>query len=220
MTCEVCGNVGHSGDNRPETQEEALFHNSNNIVFCPHGGQGLNQPRPYYHGGNGNSNSFSSNQPTLRDLVYGQAKINESLQKKLAVIDKSMETIQAKMEGFSTTMKNQLCFNKMLETQLAQLAAAELGKISGQPESTLESVNVINAMWKEPLSRTPLNYAEKLTHPKRGAWGKLVAIIREDPGTPVISFSIFDCEFDHALCDLGASVNIMPKVTFKKLGYP
>ena len=86
----------------------------------------------------------------MRDLVYGQAKINESLQKKLATIDKSMETIHAKMDGFSTIMKNQLSFNKALETQLAQLAAAtptaELGKIPGQPESTLESVNVINAM--------------------------------------------------------------------------
>ena len=60
-----------------------------------------------------------------------------------------METIHAKMDGFSTAMKNQLSFNKALETQLAQLAAtpaAELGKIPGQPESTLESVNVINAM--------------------------------------------------------------------------
>jgi hypothetical protein len=75
-------------------------------------------------------------------------------------------------------------------------------------------------MWKEPLSRTPLSYAEKLTRPRRGAWGELVATIREDPGTPVISCSIFDCEFDRALCDLGASVNIMPKVTFKKLYYP
>ena len=112
----------------------------------------------------------------------------------------------------------------MLETQLAQLAAAtptaELGKISEQPESTLESVNVINAMWKEPLSRTPLSYAEKLTRPRRGAWGELVATIREDPGTPVICCSIFDYDFDQALCDLGASVNIMPKVTFEKLGYP
>ena len=36
----------------------------------------------------------------------------------------------------------------------------------------------------------------------------------------MINCSIFDCEFDHALCDLGASVNIMPKVTFKKLSYP
>jgi hypothetical protein len=82
----------------------------------------------------------------LRDLVYGQAEINESLQKKLAATDKSMETIHAKMDGFSTAIKNQLSFNKMLETQLAQLAVAELGKIPGQPKSTLERVNVINAM--------------------------------------------------------------------------
>ena len=76
--------------------------------------RGWNQPCPYYQGGNGNSNSFDPNQPTLRDLVYGQAKINESLQKKLATIDKSMETIHTKMDGFSTAMKNQLSFNKAL----------------------------------------------------------------------------------------------------------
>ena len=129
----------------------------------------------------------------MRDLVYGQAKINESLQKKLAANDKSMETIHAKMDGFSTTIKNQLSFNKIIETQLAQLAAAtpaaERGKIPGQPESTLENVNVINAMWKESLSRTPLSYAEKLTSPRRGAWGELAATIREDPRTPLISCS-------------------------------
>ena len=75
-------------------------------------------------------------------------------------------------------------------------------------------------MWKEPLSRTPLSYAEKLTRPRRGAWGELAAIVREDLGTQVINCSMFDCEFDHALCGLGASVNIMSKVTFEKLGYP
>ena len=79
-------------------QEEALFLNGNNNGFCTQGGQGWNQPRPYYQGGNRNSNSFNPNQPTLRDLVYGQAKINESLQKKLATIEKSMETIYAKMD--------------------------------------------------------------------------------------------------------------------------
>ena len=61
-----------------------------------------------------------------------------------------METIHAKMDGFSTAMKNQLSFINALETQLSQLAAAthaaKLGKILGQPESTLESVNVINAI--------------------------------------------------------------------------
>ena len=52
-----------------------------------------------------------------------------------------------RMDGFSTAMKNQLSFNKALETQWAQLAAAtpaaELGKILGQPESTLETINVV-----------------------------------------------------------------------------
>jgi len=161
----------------------------------------------------------------LTDLVYGQAKINESLQKKLAATDKSMESIHAKMDGFSTAIKNQLSFNKMLETQLAQLAAAtpaaELEKIPGQSESTLESVNVVKAMWEKSPRKAPFtSYAEKLTRPRRSVWGELAATIREDPGTPVISCSIFNCNFDHALCDLGASVNIMPKVTFENLSYP
>jgi len=117
MTCEVFGNVGHSGDNCVETQEEALcLNDNNNNGFRPQGGQGWNQPCPYYQGGNGNSIFFNPNQPTLRDLVYGQAKINESIQKKLTANDKSVETIHAKMDSFSTAIKNQLSFNKMLET--------------------------------------------------------------------------------------------------------
>src|SRR6185436_5090541 len=102
MTCEVCENVGHSGDNCPKIQEEALFLNGSN-GFRPQRGQGWNQPCSYYQGGNGNLNSFGPNQPTLRDLVYGQAKINASLQKKLAATDKSIETIHAKIDRFSTT---------------------------------------------------------------------------------------------------------------------
>ena len=39
MTCEVCGNIGHSGDICPETQEEVLFLNGNN-GFRPQGDQG------------------------------------------------------------------------------------------------------------------------------------------------------------------------------------
>jgi len=47
MTCEVYGNVEHSGNNCLETQEEVLFLNGNN-GFRPQRGQGWNQPRPYY----------------------------------------------------------------------------------------------------------------------------------------------------------------------------
>ena len=62
------------GNDYPETQEEVMDI-SNNNGFCPQGDQGWNQPCPYYQGGNGNSNSFNLNQPTMRDLVYSQAKI-------------------------------------------------------------------------------------------------------------------------------------------------
>ena len=60
---------------------------NNNNGFRPQGGQGWNQPRPYYQGDNGNPNSFNPNQPTLRGLVYGRGKINEFIQKKLAAND-------------------------------------------------------------------------------------------------------------------------------------
>jgi hypothetical protein len=39
MTCEVCGNIGHSGNNCPETQEEVMLMNNNN-GFHPQGDQG------------------------------------------------------------------------------------------------------------------------------------------------------------------------------------
>ena len=47
----------------------------------------------------------------------------ESLNKKLAANDKFLENINAKVETLSSAIKNQLNFNKMIETQLAQIAA-------------------------------------------------------------------------------------------------
>ena len=35
MTCEVCGNVGHLGDNCLETREEVMFFSGNNNGFRP-----------------------------------------------------------------------------------------------------------------------------------------------------------------------------------------
>jgi hypothetical protein len=52
----------------------------------------------------------------LRDIVFGQAKINECMSKKLVADDKTLKSMNAKMEGLSFAIKNQLRFNKMLET--------------------------------------------------------------------------------------------------------
>jgi hypothetical protein len=74
---------------------------------------------PQYEGGNSNFNSnYNSNQPSLKDLVLGQAKINENLAKKMMFNDKMLENINIKIEGL-TSIKNQSSFNKMIKTQLA-----------------------------------------------------------------------------------------------------
>jgi uncharacterized coiled-coil protein SlyX len=126
MTCEVCINVGHSGNDCPETREEASFiNNGNNNRFRNnnnyYNNQGWNS-RPNFpfniqNGGN-YSNNFN-NQPSIRDLVFGQAKINENLNKKLAANDKVLENLNSTIESFTTVMKNQRSFSKMIETQLS-----------------------------------------------------------------------------------------------------
>jgi len=84
VTCEVCENAGHSGNDCPETHEDAL----NNNGFRTQGGPGWNQSHPQYQKGNSTYNSNFVNQPSLKDLMLGQAQINENQFKKLASNDK------------------------------------------------------------------------------------------------------------------------------------
>ena len=83
----------------------------------------------------------------MKDLVLGQAKINENITKKLSYNDKMIENINSKLENLSSSVKNQLSFNKMIETQLAQIIASipvnNKGKIPGQPKNSFEKVNVV-----------------------------------------------------------------------------
>jgi hypothetical protein len=77
----------------------------------------------------------------LKDLVYGQSRMTDSINKKLHTHDKMLENINAKLDEFSFVLKNQLSFNKMIETQLTQIAAAipsyEKDRIPDKPEGTM-----------------------------------------------------------------------------------
>ena len=42
---------------------------------------------------------------------------------------------------------------------------------------------------------------------------------KKDRGCPTIDCSIGTQHFEHALCDLGASISVMPKVIFDKLNH-
>jgi hypothetical protein len=68
-------------------------------------------------GGN-QGNTYNPDQPSLKDLVFGQAKINEGFNKKTAAYDKDYESLNVKIDSLSSALKNQPSFNKMIETQL------------------------------------------------------------------------------------------------------
>ena len=161
-----------------------------------------NQSRPKYPGGgnsyNSNFNSnFSSNQPSLKDHIFGHAKINESLNNKLAANDKTLESINVRLETLYYALKNQLSFNEMIETQLDQIVvvvpAVESRKIPGQPESPIENAKMVSTGWgNHPRQTLRTNHAGRYNPPKNDTWDGLVAAIQEDPGVPMINCSIFD----------------------------
>jgi hypothetical protein len=91
-------------------------------------------------------------------LVLGQVKINENLNKKLMNNNRILENINSKIEGLSSTIKNQLSFNKMIETQIAQVAATIPNNegILGQHGNSLENVKAV-AMRGGKSTRDPPN---------------------------------------------------------------
>jgi uncharacterized coiled-coil protein SlyX len=164
MTCEVCNNVGHSGNDCLETREEASFiNNGNNNGFHnnKYNNQGWNS-RPNFPFNNQNGGNYSNtlnNQPSIKDLVFGQARINESLNKKLAANEKVLENLNSTIESFTTAMKNQLSFNKMIQTQLTQLAASLPSSESGgiwysQYNSRSTTASTIKGCLKSGIANT------------------------------------------------------------------
>jgi hypothetical protein len=80
--------------------------------------------------------------------VYSQKHINDNISKKFLANDKILESLAAQLERLNSVIKNQLSFNKMIETQVFQLASSRLnhntGKLPGQPEvNPKENVNTV-----------------------------------------------------------------------------
>ena len=109
MTCEVYRDVGHSGSNCLKTHEDVVYINNG---FRQGNNNGWNNQSRLQEGNSNFNSNYNSNQPTLKDLVLGQAKINENLTKKLSYNDKMLENINFKIEGLSSSAKNQLSFKK------------------------------------------------------------------------------------------------------------
>ena len=115
------------------------------------------------------------------------------------------------MDSFSSAIKNQHSFNKMIESQIAQLAATvpptDKGKILGQPKD-LETANLVDIH----------NATYYYTEPSMGRWiDYSLPKKKGDSGRPIIPITIRPHIFQEVVCDFGASVNIMPKVIYDKI---
>ena len=122
----------------------------------------------------------------MRELISGQAKIMEGLSRKLASNDKILEHINNRMDSISSAIKNQHRFNKMIGSQIAQLAAVvpptDKGKIPGQPED-LETTNLVdihNATYYciQPLTERWIDYS---LPKKKGDLGRPIFTIAIGP---------------------------------------
>jgi len=132
----------------------------------------------------------------------------DNLSKKLASNDKMLENINNRMDNFSTAINNQISFNKMIESQLNQIAIvvpATNPDIPSQLEG-LESANLVDMF----------DAGNYWSNPDGEVHNDLLPVKRDDPGYPVIPISIGMVDFPEALCDFGSSVNIMPRVIYEK----
>jgi hypothetical protein len=133
------------------------------------------------------------------------------MSKKIVSNDKILDNISMRMDTFASAIKNQHSFNKMIESQIAQLATivppSDKGKILGQPKD-LETMNL------DDIHNVTFYY----TQPLEGRWIDYSLLDKKgDPGRPVIPIVIGPHIFQEAVCDFRASVNIMPKVIYDKI---
>ena len=135
------------------------MNNSSNSGFRPH--QGWNS-KPNLSFIQQQGKNFNNNfQPSLKDLVYVQKQINDNISKKFLANDKIL-SMAAQLEGFNFVIKNQLSFNKMIETQVAQLASScpnvITGKLPGHPDVTLkENVSAVTTRGGKTTQEPPFS---------------------------------------------------------------
>jgi hypothetical protein len=143
------------GINCPTVSQDVNFIGNSNSGFHPNQGFNAGWNKPSFPFDNrqqdGNGQNFNRNEPSLRDIIRDQLRINDEVGKKSHATDKLLENINAKMNSFTVAMQNQLSFNMMLETQIQQISAAIPSKSNRDSSKTpfQESVRSIFTVFKE-----------------------------------------------------------------------
>jgi hypothetical protein len=105
VTCEECGETGHMGINYPTVSQDVNFVGNSNNGF--HSNQGFNTGWNKHsflfdnRQQDGNGYNFNRNEPSLRDIIRDQVRINDEPGKRIHATDKLLENTNAKMDNFT-----------------------------------------------------------------------------------------------------------------------
>ncbi|XP_039822719.1 uncharacterized protein LOC120684924 [Panicum virgatum] len=172
MTCETCGETGHSGTSCPLTQEGTNFvgnNNNPNSGFRPQQGWNSKPNLP-----------FSQQQGKQRKTVTASHTDVEDEEQEEAVESNTPATQEDLVPMYAKYIKDILGNKRMLPTTKVMHLTEEC-----------------SAAILDPL-----------------------LVKKKDPGYPTITCSIRAQHFSNALCDLGASVSVMPKLADQTVRYP
>nr|AAT76351.1 hypothetical protein [Oryza sativa Japonica Group]ABF97271.1 Zinc knuckle family protein [Oryza sativa Japonica Group] len=258
VTCEVCGGTDHSGNDCPETREEAMYMGNNNNGYRPQGVQGWNQPRSYYQGGNNNETQLAQlaylvpanetgripGQPyssienvkaittrggkSTRDPPYPNPAGTNGMSKETPSNDSADKEIQPEK-----TVPQEYCDTRLLpfpqwsrKTSVDELFARFVEVIQRIHINVLlldaMQVPIYARYLKDILNnKRPLPTTEvvKLTEHCSNVILHKLPEKKKYSECPTITCSIGAQQFDQALCDLGASVSVMPKDVFDRLNF-
>jgi hypothetical protein len=155
VTCDECGETSHTGINCSTVPQDVNFIGNSYNGFCPNQGFNAGWNKSSFpfdnHQQGGNGKDFNRNEPSLRDIIRYQVRINNKVGKKINATDKLLENINAKMDSFTVATQNQLSFNKMLGTQIQEISTTILSQSNRGSSKTpiQESVRSIFTVFKE-----------------------------------------------------------------------
>jgi hypothetical protein len=221
ITCETCGDTGHSGTSCPMTQEDAHFigsNNSNNSGFRPQQGWNSKPNLPF-----GQQQDAGSRRKT--DTTSGaeqEAEEEEVEEPSSATAEETVEVPRASSDYHDTTIL------PFLKRRRKPVTDEQFGKFVEVIRKVYVNIPLLDAMQVPTYSKylkdilgnkrtLPHTEMVQLTEECRAAILNSIPQKKKDPGCPTIACSIGTQTFKRALCDLGASVSVMPKVVFEKL---
>jgi hypothetical protein len=228
MTCEECGEMGHVGVNCLTVHQDVNFVGNSNKSFCLNQcfNPGWNKPNFPFDSRHQGSNwqNFNRNEPSLRDIVRDQLKINEDFGKRIHATDKLLENMSSKMDSFTVAKKNQLSFNKMLETQIEHISTVLPCPNNRNSTNTpvQESVKSISALFQGKAPNSAKKSPREVDKEKCSVMSEVSseAILSQlwsslgEAKVPTIQWILGLFKVHYALCDWGASMNIKPKIVY------